>query len=338
MTSLKNSSHQINNDDLISINKNSESISKDSEKNQIDKNGNRRDYLIRDIFLELEKPKGFFKADIVYTKIENYVQIYHRFFYSTISNIIYAYFDANKDEKIASSLLANIDELVAYSEEKGEDKTTYIPILKLWDHANLANRQYKMLKLSDEEYKSKFRENTRDFKIKFKTELSKEINSQMMIMVSIFTALAFLIFGSLSSLDGIFEMSDLPLAKASCIACLWGLCVSNMIFLFLYCAGKMTNLSSNDSGENGSFLKRNKLYFISNSILLLLFLIFLAFYNFQSKKVNRFENNSLNDTIFSKCDNCSSTNSQIKTNSIIYSNDSSSTQINTTNVNLNLTD
>ena len=43
--------------------------------------------------------------------------------------------------------------------------------------------------------------------------MSKEMNAQMITMVGIFTALAFLVFGSISSLDGIFEQNAIPLFK-----------------------------------------------------------------------------------------------------------------------------
>ena len=65
----------------------------------------------------------------------------------------------------------------------------------------LASQQYTMLKQSDTEYDEKFQKRI----TAYKEEMSKEMNTQMITMVGIFTALAFLIFGSISSLDGVFE-------------------------------------------------------------------------------------------------------------------------------------
>ena len=51
-----------------------------------------------------------------------------------------------------------------------------------------------MIKQSDNEYDEKFQKRI----TAYKEEMSKEMNTQMITMVGIFTALAFLIFGSIS--------------------------------------------------------------------------------------------------------------------------------------------
>ena len=61
-------------------------------------------------------------------------------------------------------------------------------------------------------------------------------------MVSIFTALAFLVFGGVSSLGSIFSNHELPLLKVIIIGCVWGLGLINLIFVFLFCIGKMTGI------------------------------------------------------------------------------------------------
>lgn len=71
------------------------------------------------------------------------------------------------------------------------------------------SQQYIMLKQTDEEYDEKFKARISSFK----EDMSKDMNARMITMVAIFTALAFLIFGSISSLDGIFENTALPIFK-----------------------------------------------------------------------------------------------------------------------------
>lgn len=71
------------------------------------------------------------------------------------------------------------------------------------------SQQYIMLKQTDEEYDEKFKARISSFK----EDMSKDMNARMITMVGIFTALAFLIFGSISSLDGIFENTALPIFK-----------------------------------------------------------------------------------------------------------------------------
>ena len=124
-----------------------------------------------------------------------------------------------------------------------------------------------MLKLTDREYRDKFEKQI----YPVKTNLSKEINAQMLTMLGIFTALAFLVFGSISSLDGIFDKNELPLFKTFSVATVWGICISNMIFVFLHCAGRMSNLSFSSDGEF-------KIVKWTNSILFSLLLISLIAY------------------------------------------------------------
>ena len=69
------------------------------------------------------------------------------------------------------------------------------------------------------------------------------MNAQLLTMVSIFTALAFLVFGGITSLGSIFSNHEIPLLKVIIIGCVWGFCLLNLIFVFLFCIGKMTGLN-----------------------------------------------------------------------------------------------
>lgn len=46
-----------------------------------------------------------------------------------------------------------------------------------------------------------------------------------------------------SSLDNIFSNSGLPVLKLMMVGSVWGLCILNLIFVFLFCVGKMTKLN-----------------------------------------------------------------------------------------------
>lgn len=222
---------------------------------------------LKRIFEHLDTPNEKFEPSDVFDEIVKYVGKYDRILYSTISNIIYAHYnDRSNDSTLdpAGTLLSNLDYLFCYTEDAGvinaqpNGKKKSVTdakkvVLKIRDHAILASQQYRMLKDSDEEYDKKFRERISVIK----EEMTKEMNAQMITMVGIFTALAFLIFGSISSLDGIFENIEFPLFKVISIGLVWGLCVSNMIFVFLYCIGKMTglNFKANQSPD-ASFYQR----------------------------------------------------------------------------------
>lgn len=99
-------------------------------------------------------------------------------------------------------------------------------VLKIWDHVNLAQQQYNALKQSDEEYKEKFEKLISTYK----EDMTKDMSNQLLTMVSIFTALAFLVFGGISSLDNIFSVHGIPLLKLMCVGAVWGLCILNLIF------------------------------------------------------------------------------------------------------------
>lgn len=75
------------------------------------------------------------------------------------------------------------------------------------------------------------------------------MNAQLLTMVSIFTALAFLVFGSINSLGSIFSNHEIPLLKVIIVGCVWGICILNLIFVFLFCVGKMTGLNFKSNEE-----------------------------------------------------------------------------------------
>lgn len=185
-----------------------------------------------------------------------YLDRYHRILYSPISNEIYHSYDEGK-AKIASerigTISSNLEMLFAYTQTeeykknvpttRAKKSAAYqdLPktILKIWDHVNLAQQQYTMLKQSDEEYQKKF-----DGLIDpFKQELTKDMTAQLLTLIGIFTALAFLVFGGISSLDNIFSNTGLPIFKLMIVGSVWGLCIINLVFVFLFCVGKMTKMS-----------------------------------------------------------------------------------------------
>ena len=109
----------------------------------------------------------------------------------------------------------------------------------------MAQMQYSSLKQTDEEYKKKFNASIEPIK----DNITKDLNAQLLTMVGIFTALAFLIFGGISSLDNIFANQEIPILKLMIVGSVWGLCILNLIFVFLFCVGKMTKLKITSTNE-----------------------------------------------------------------------------------------
>ena len=57
--------------------------------------------------------------------------------------------------------------------------------MKLWDHVNLAIRQYELFNQNDERYEKIVEEKMKDVEIR----LTKEMNTQLISLIAIFTAL-----------------------------------------------------------------------------------------------------------------------------------------------------
>lgn len=205
-----------------------------------------------------------YEVELTINSLIDYLHEHERILYSPISNIIYHCYDEDS-EKIAGdrvgTISSNLENMFAHTEKKEfkkkaqEEKTKKkayedVPkiILKLWDHVNLAQQQYIILRQSDEEYKKKFESSIEPFK----QEMITDLTAQLLTIVGIFTALAFLVFGGISSLDNIFSSIQLPIFKLLIVSSVWGLCIINLVFVFLFCVGKMTKMSFSSTQNQGA--------------------------------------------------------------------------------------
>ncbi len=211
-------------------------------------------------FLQIDNQN--FNPEQAFKSLCNYIRTYKRILYSTVSNIVYDITDDDNSGIQGSNpdrfgtLLSNIEKLVAYTdsdqniaihktaaasdEERRIIDETKKAVWKIWDHVNLAHRQYNVLRQSDAEFKRRFDEQIRDSQ----ESMTKEMNSQLLTIVGIFTALAFILFGGISSLESVFEgLRETHLLKLLILGCGWGLGMLNVVFVFLFCIGKMTKLN-----------------------------------------------------------------------------------------------
>lgn len=224
-----------------------------------------------------------FNEEEAFQLILQYIKGYHTILYSQISNVVYACYNEHTTEEatnVLGTMISNIEKIVAYTgtqeymEKKSkvrepEEKITYDEIekvlIKIWDHVNLAQTQYSGLKQTDEEYKRKFNRSIAPFK----EELVKDMNAQLLTLVSIFTALAFLVFGGISSLGSLFSNYEIPLLKLIIIGCVWGLGILNVIFVFLFCIGKLTGLNfKSNLDPNANIVQKYPIVWWTNLILL----------------------------------------------------------------------
>lgn len=217
-----------------------------------------------------------------------------RFLYSKISQMIIMESD---DERILSliSRIATIVERIILDKSitrdrqiKDDDfdndkvrlsKEKYKLIYKLYDHCNLANTQrdaYNQTRNSikenvdasfEEKYKKEF-----DSKIKPEMEsVQKEITSQLIGLVSMFTALSFIIFGGTQMLDSILDNIRLStISRMICVGFLWTLCMSMLFYIFVWFIIKIMKPNETNIFTN----KFKKLFWIYIGILMLILIVF----------------------------------------------------------------
>lgn len=184
-----------------------------------------------------------FQVNKTRTCIKNYFDKESHIIYSAISSYVF-----ELDDEQRGNFITNIDSMLA---ESIDSEKLREGILKIYDHAQLALLQVDNLKRDDNDLKKVIGKNLAPVRNKFNKDLEKsykEIYSQLIGLIGIFTALAFLVFGSLSALDNIFSNANqMSIFKVVIIACIWGLCITNLIYIFIYFVSELTGLKDKNS-------------------------------------------------------------------------------------------
>ena len=110
------------------------------------------------------------------------------------------------------------------------------------------------------------------------------MNAQILSMVGIFTALAFILFGGISSLDNVLsELKESHILLLLIVGVGWGIGILNVTFIFLFCIGKMTKLTfKSNQNPKATFFQRYPVVCWTNFILFsLLFTLLWHFYCYQ---------------------------------------------------------
>ena len=188
-----------------------------------------------------------YKPQKTVDSIRKYVEKQERILYSEISGF---YFSLDEEEQ--GNFISNVEALLVLCMEDAQYKDIKVYALKIYDHVHLAIYQVEKLqtKRKDDELKQTIAQNLEPVKKKLEEQIEskvqvtqKEIYAQLISLIGIFTAMAFLVFGSISALDNIFNnFQTVSLCKIVIVGCVWGLCVLNLIFIFIYYVSKMTKL------------------------------------------------------------------------------------------------
>ena len=232
----------------------------------------------------LSEESQLFNEKNFFEKIHEYIVHNDRLIYTQITNYIFVL-----DDVEFGILQTNIDSVVnyMYGEQYKEDFRTILEgkeknpkiklerarrtVLKLWDHANLARRQYNLFHHTDNDF-----EKIVDEKMEIAgTKISKEMNVQLISLVAIFTALSFLVFGGISSLDNIFAgEKDIPILKLVVVGSIWTFCIMNMLFVFIYFVAKISGLSIKSTEDvNANIIQKYPLVCCCNLAVAILFIL-----------------------------------------------------------------
>ena len=156
-------------------------------------------------------------------------------------------------------------------------------ILKLWDHINLAQRQYERI-TEEEEYYQKLASESVEEATK---PISNDLNKQLISLVAIFTALSFVVFGGISSLSGIFaNANELPVLKVIVFGSLWAICMINLVFMFMFFISNLIGKSIATSNNiNDNYIKRYPLIFFCNWVFCTVFILSLGAYYWEENRL-----------------------------------------------------
>lgn len=229
---------------------------------------------IRGICSYLSGESSSFDPKITYEQIEKYIHEHKRWFYSDISNFLFA-FNSESD----GTFMSNLDSLLAYSYEKAERRgkddlanQQVIMIEKLWDHANLALHQKNAFSTKESDIDARIA-----VKLTPKVDdLEKGLRRELISLIAIFTALSFVVFGGISSLDNIFEGArSFPIIQVLIIGCVWGLCILNLVFVFVFFVSKLTRLPiASTDREDANVVQKYPFWIYSNFLIVFLLAIF----------------------------------------------------------------
>lgn len=115
-------------------------------------------------------------------------------------------------------------------------------LTKIYDHVVLIQAQRQFIE-SRQELAEK---NSKDIVIDLLNKTEKEMSSRNTAVLAIFTALAFLIFGNVISIDNIFQGEDISTLRIVFLQIIWGFGCFNTLLIFFYFLQRILNLNLKD--------------------------------------------------------------------------------------------
>lgn len=173
--------------------------------------------------------------------------------------------------------LEESESFCSVSTQQMEPDELYRLVSKFLDHVQLAHRQEQLFTEKGSAFNSMIDQKVRDSSVK----MTKELTSQLISLVAIFTALSFIIFGGINSLSSIFSTLDMTqhsILSTLIVSIAWAFCLLNLLFLFMYFILRIVypkNARSEDSyiSKERNLIQRFPLFFLLNYFLFSCFLI-----------------------------------------------------------------
>lgn len=205
----------------------------------------------------------------------------NRLLYSSITNFV---FQTEQQDRISSNIKSAADRVLADSKLENS-KSVYSlvvrkSVLKMYDHINLAIRQKALFEKKKDDLKDQIEEIASPIIEKKNTALTKEMTTQLVTLIAVFTALSFIIFGGISSLDSIFQSLQATMDKKSTIlptlivTISWALCLMNLLFGFMYFVLRIANVKKPVNQEAKNLVQRYPVVFFCNFVLFFLLVCF----------------------------------------------------------------
>ena len=205
--------------------------------------------------------------------LDKYAQDYKRLIYSKITAYVYT-LDDEKYDVFVNNLRCVYNAVAAQTPPSDDtEKETFLRqrsyVTKFYDHVNLARSQATLLRIKKEQLD----QSVKDQFMPALTETSANLTSQLVSLVALFTALSFIVFGGISSLDSIFSVlaqKNNTVLPAILVAIVWAFCMMNLLFLFMHFVLRIMGTEKESSIK--VLAQKHPLVFICNYILLSLLL------------------------------------------------------------------
>lgn len=206
---------------------------------------------------------------------ENFVE--ERLIYSVISDQVY-----NLEVWQLNDLESANLKLLDYTNNLKNDEQTIKIVTKLADHIDLALAQERyFIDYNKEELNDKINEVDSFMKdVNRLNDNFNSLNSQIISVLGIFTAIAFILFGGISSAASILDkIENISIGLLLIFGGVWGLIIYNTIYFLIYYISKLTTINIKTNRRyNASIFRRHPYICIINYIFLSMTIIGSWFY------------------------------------------------------------